>query len=361
VTRGQLNAVYELLCRQRDPFGKEDPDIPIKDRWDRSIYAYGREWQEGIRGSIGLGRDHLPTDWLPGKSKWVVQALEAYEANQVLVRGREARGGHWYSAAQFLALDFFRFNLAAKIHYRTVKQQLLAFGETLLGSWPDGAAYEDDLERVQRGLEGGAVGEIITEVGDIQRESKERETSEGMAILVRDLAECDSPQEGLALLERVIASIEAKEPWTYGVLDEDGKVVSSDAEKKLRALRKKVREELAGGGGERRKAKRTPALLPTSEDWESRSRVTFARRGEDSRLIAIDKLVASIQQYRSGPFRLKDDGRRAASGAAESAARTLVEACETWLEANRNGHGDKGRRGAVAWLKDTVHAWAAGA
>jgi hypothetical protein len=365
VTRAQLTTVYALLCQKRDPFGVgSDPDVPgaITDKWDRSIFAYGREWQAAITGSLELGSEHVPSDWLPGRSTWVMQALEAYEGNQVLVKRGEARAGRWYGAAQFMALDFFRFNVAAKLHYRTVKQQLLAFNETLLGHWPDGSAYADDLERVRIATGTGDIAAVVSEVSDLQRTEKVRETSEGMSVLIAELAGCADLAAVRAVIAGAVASIANADAWTYGVRDEQGKLLSGTAKKRLEALHDKLnRVEVAPLQPVR--LGRAPAndqRLPSTEDWMTRSSVVFARRKGDGRLVVIDDALNVLQKYRSGPFKLLAEGGRAVSGEAEAAATAVYRACEDWLEAHRRGEGEAGRRGAVAWLRDTVDAWAGG-
>lgn len=147
--RDQLRAVYELFTTKRSAWGsQDDPDVPgsITDIWDRDIDSVGLDWQAAIRERFGFGEgEPVPPSWVPGASDWVKDALGAHQRNQGLVKAKTARSGNWFSVAQFTEHPFFRFNLAAKCQFRFVKQQLLAFNESRLGAWPDGAAYADDF------------------------------------------------------------------------------------------------------------------------------------------------------------------------------------------------------------------------
>lgn len=354
----QLRAVYKFISEQRSPWGSDDaPEVPstISDIWDRDIFSVGRKWQDFISDTLHLGDADLPTDWLPGRSPWVVAALEAHEQNQVLVGYDGARSGAWFTTGQFRSLDFFRFNLAAKFHYRFVKQQLIAFGEKLLGDWPDGAAYADDLARTTSSDEKRWLLPIINEISALQRTETVRVVNEGLTLLLREIEQCATPYEAQVIIGRILlwktdlAKARADGYWSYDLFTEDGKAVSSAAIGKLT----KIHESLAAGRADYVRApvkpKRLAVEVPTVAEWESRSSVFFARRSSDSTLVRIDASLRALVAT-AGRDRIRADDE-----AARGHARDVIVACDEWLERCRQGQGvESKRRGGVAWLRERV-------
>ncbi|MDO9139472.1 MAG: hypothetical protein Q7U38_04005, partial [Methylobacter sp.] len=203
-------------------------DVTIKDTWDGMIFLHGFQWQDLIENVLDLG--HIDS-WTPGQSKWMTDAYETLQANKA------EKNENWYTVNQFKALDFFKFNIAAKFHYRFVKQQLLAFNKKLLGDWADGAAYADDLGRLSGSVPHQTwLVDIVTKLSDLQRTEKIREVNEGITILIRDIEESGSLTDVYMILNTLVENVNAKSPWTYGLLNEKGQKQSSTAFETIKGI-----------------------------------------------------------------------------------------------------------------------------
>ena len=234
-----------------------------------------------------MDNGHMTTDWTPGKSAWVRDALESYRMNQIMSK-EQARAGDWLSIGQFRALDFFRFNLAAKFHYRFVKQQLTVFGESLLGAWADGAAYADDFQRVQASAQVRDIAtwqaRIFDTLSKIQRETTSRDVSEGFTILISEMEGASNAREAVTILKQAIdatpetwtdkdGTSHSTPAWNYGLEHEkDGKLKNTDAVKQLQLLITEL--ERTRGFADLK----TYLPLPTFAEWEQRSSVFFSFR-----------------------------------------------------------------------------------
>ena len=357
----QLRAVYALFTTKRSPWGTEDdPDVPaaISDIWDRDIYAYGQQWRAAIAGPFGLEADPPVMPWMPGKSTWVVDAADAHKSNQALSSAKQARKGNWYSVAQFTALPFFKFNLAAKFHYRFVKQTLINFGELLLGDWPDGAAYADDLAFATQG--GSArLADVINTLSTIQRMTTHRDLSEGMTVLlseIRCVVDGVPTADGqlakvLEVLRAVETAVDSNADWTYGIREGKDNEISSQmrgiagadalkAIKKLIATLSALEPPAApqpGAGG---------ITLPSFSDWKDRSSSFLSSRSGDQELTALDNAYSSLMAH-LGPSRRLQLSDRIGMDRADA----VVAACAAWLTA---GKGARGRRESILALRATL-------
>ncbi|NLI33639.1 MAG: hypothetical protein GX422_12820 [Deltaproteobacteria bacterium] len=59
----------------------------------------------------------------------------------------EAKGG---TGREILNLDFFKFNMAVKVHYQFVKQQMLLHNIQMIDKWTDGRTLVDDLSSFRK-------------------------------------------------------------------------------------------------------------------------------------------------------------------------------------------------------------------
>lgn len=343
----RLRAINYLICKKRDPWGMgAEADLPpqISDKWDKGIYVHGEEWQRVLSERI-CPDGEVTTDWVPGASDWVHEALGAFKMNKSM---SSVGSSDWLSVGQFQSLPFVRFNLAAKFHYRYVKQQLIAFGESLLGSWADGAAYADDLARVEnipaiRTLAPWKI-KVLDVLGKRQRETKKREVSEGLTILISELESAANAREAVRILRRALApeTSEGGETWTYGMaVDKKGALKHGKTYEAIADLIKQM--EKTDGFSDLP----TYLPLPTTAEWEKRSSVSFTRRGSDSRLVAIDEALKKTHKA------LKTEGfsNRQASW---THAEDIVKFCGIWLAYEGR---EKKRDAAVAWLMRSTLDW----
>ena len=236
-----LKIVYDLIKMERDPVGGGAAAPPeLKDQFDRGIYEHGIEWIKGINkifpNDAFTEKDH----WLPGESRWVIYARSQLAANKKL------KNTNWYTVEQFKSLDFFKFNVATKFHYRFVKQQLLAFNQKLIDDWEDGAAYDDldwldetnsPLDLVRK--------DILKKLSDLQRKENKREVNEGITVLISDMVAAPSIQHIQGILQRLVSGVnsaskltdkEKKSFWSYGILNEKGVIQSQTAFKSIKEL-----------------------------------------------------------------------------------------------------------------------------
>ncbi|MEY4577536.1 MAG: hypothetical protein RL701_2239, partial [Pseudomonadota bacterium] len=343
LTADRLRTINYLICRERDPWGVgSDPELPdeISDNWDKAIYLYGRKWQEALSEKLFPDQD-ITTDWVPGASDWVHETLQTFKSNMSM---SSVGASHWLNIQQFQALPFVRFNLAAKFHYRFVRQQLIAFGESLIGSWADGAAYADDLLRVEnipsiRELVPWRI-KIIDVLSLRQRVSKTREVVDGMAILISEIEGSVTIDDAVRILDRAI-NPEGDDAYTYGMkLSDDGSVKHGSTYDAIADLIKQMKAT--------RGFTDTPVYLalPTVAEWERRSSVMLAMRSSDPTLVIIDRALKAVH-------RILNDNRGDRSEAWRHASE-VVAGCEAWpLYTNR----EKKRAPAVTWLLRATQDW----
>lgn len=240
VPQDKLLAVYKMIALERHPWAagckelRVTEDVKIKDTWDGMIFLHGFQWQDLIENVLDLG--HIDS-WIPGKSQWIREAYETLQTNKA------QKNENWYTVNQFKTLDFFKFNIAAKFHYRFVKQQLLAFNKKLLGDWSDGAAYADDLTRLSDNAPHQIwLLDIVRKLSDLQRTEKIREVNEGITILIRDIEASGSLTDVYMILNTLVENVNTKGSWTYGLLNDKGKKQSSTALEVIKGIIKNYNE-----------------------------------------------------------------------------------------------------------------------
>jgi len=246
ISPDKLLDVYKVIALERHPWAqgakklRVTEDHTIKDTWDGMIYLHGFTWSELITDVLGLSA--IP-EWIPGQSQWMIDAYESLKENKAL------KNDNWYTVQQFQSLDFFKFNIAAKFHYRFVKQQLLAFNKQLLGDWADGAAYADDFKLIKDNAPHQDKPHhhvVIKQLGDLQRKEKIREVNEGITILIRDIEAADSLTDVCMVLETLIENVEAKGLWTYGLLNDSGHIQSSTALNAIKEITSTIKNNMGG-------------------------------------------------------------------------------------------------------------------
>ena len=160
------------------------------DPWDLNMYYFNAQWRNFVQNIYHEVRD-IP-DWIPGRSVWIAQANDASKKN-------------WITPEQFRNLDYFKFNVAAKFHFRSVQQQLKAFGQQLLGEWPAGFAYADDLAAI------GSVAradekksQILYALRETQRTSNKVDVQEIITVLIRQVEETSYVNEARQILKNAL-------------------------------------------------------------------------------------------------------------------------------------------------------------
>jgi hypothetical protein len=102
--------------------------VPNSNDWDKHIDAHCTTWINAIESLLGLRESN------PGRRRqesWVT----------------EAKGG---TGREILNLDFFKFNMAVKVHYQFVKQQMLLHNIQMIDKWTDGRTLVDDLSSFRK-------------------------------------------------------------------------------------------------------------------------------------------------------------------------------------------------------------------
>ncbi len=283
ISEDKLLEVYKVIALKRDPWAngaknlRVIEDYTISDTWDGMMYLHGGAWQHLITHVLGLRA--IP-EWIPGQSQWVVDAYETLQENKAL------KNDNWYTVQQFQSLDFFKFNIAAKFHYRFVKQQLLAFNKQLLGDWADGAAYADDFKQIVDSAPHQDKPNhhfIIKQLSDLQRKEKRREVNEGMTILIRDIEAADSLNDVYKVLETLIENVKAKGLWTYGLLNEKGHIQSSTALGVIKEITSTLKKNI---GGDKVSSNINVQLQAALLEYETHKKKLFSTPGMNSVAVA---------------------------------------------------------------------------
>ncbi|WP_224250284.1 DUF6765 family protein [Hyalangium gracile] len=323
MTLESLRVVNKLLQQERAALPRETTwfNGMIDDKWDQAIAVHGRAWREAMPGLLGLG-GHT-ADWYPGRSEWIAKArLKLKKGSTPSIDERD-----------LAALDFFKFNYAAKLHYRTVKEQLLAWGQRLIGEWNDGSAYVEDFDalRLQREPWREKIRRVLTAcIGTTQKQYRQQ----GLALLLQELDEARA--EGDITTRLQLALTDAGES-VYGLQHRDGGNTVKQLQKLLQEL---------GASGSVLAALTRYIQMPSVEEWkEDLSYERFARRASDPVLVRIDNGLATFHKAES------TDGRF-------DAAKALKKACDDWLA---GGYTTKetSRRPAVKGLREAAAAWVA--
>lgn len=160
------------------------------DPWDLNMYYFNAQWRNFIHSVYDEARE-IP-DWIPGQSVWMAQAKDASKKN-------------WITPEEFRKLDYFKFNVAAKFHFRSVQQQLKAFGQQLLGDWPAGFAYADDLAAISAVARGDEKkSQILFALRETQRTSKKVDDQEIITVLIRQVEDASYVNEARQILKNAL-------------------------------------------------------------------------------------------------------------------------------------------------------------
>ena len=208
IGNGHLEVVSQLINFSRAPSGscglkdKDVPDAPyIKDSWDRYMFRFNTRWISRVAEVFSMSDRDL-RDWIPGKSEWIQEASDAYRKNNSL------------TPEKFMELDYFKFNIAAKFHYRFVEQELkLLTGKDLLGEWPVGYAYADDLAVLGRYNAKTVLTrlsarqrEISAALRDIQLRTLNQELKEMVTVVIQAVEGASNDSKAQEVLRNAIAS-----------------------------------------------------------------------------------------------------------------------------------------------------------
>jgi hypothetical protein len=251
-----LTKIWKVLCTPRDPFGTESKASPemkstIGDSWDLSIFQHGREWFELIN-TLGFGcqkeEDKPLMPWLPGKSHWILDVRTAFRNNMDLsdkevYKNRNERSNRpWLTAAQFESLDYFKFNVAVKHHYRFVKDQLHYFKQPFSEHWAgDSHCYVNDFSIFKKCLQGNHESPLLVQLLiDLRAlifklEEAQKETrfandtlKRGLGLLFDDVCALNTDAEASIFVRQLSKALHDPESnfefiEKYGLFLEDGK------------------------------------------------------------------------------------------------------------------------------------------
>ena len=150
------------------------------DTWDKNMYWYNSVWINALFDmnlESDAAKNEPLTHWAPGKSEWIEAAKAATEKK-------------YLTPLEFNTLDYFKFNVAAKFHFRFVQQQLKAFGQQLLGDWPAGFAYANDLTTLRGtySFSDKQKSDVINELRRLQKTTKKAEEQEALTVLIEQIS-----------------------------------------------------------------------------------------------------------------------------------------------------------------------------
>lgn len=227
-----LSIIRNMIYMARSPEGRNDRPTGMSlhkkaldrsaielggyDAWDKNMWYFNADW---INALISIfmepdnSQEELPlSHWTPGKSTWVKDAAAA---------GKKG----YLTPLEFSTLDYFKFNIAAKFHFRFVQQQLKSFGQQLLGDWPVGFAYGNDLSALESSftLENKEKTIIMTSLRELQRTAKKSDVQEGLTVLISEVQSTSDGVEARAVLHRALSLVDAREQsWNYGLINKSG-------------------------------------------------------------------------------------------------------------------------------------------
>lgn len=196
--KGHLGLIEDLIRYQRSSDGSGTFSHQgarkiktLSDSWDDNMYLFNSEWINTVQQIFGGKLTDYP-DWIPGESSWIRKAKDACKKN-------------WLTPEEFIGLDYFKFNVAAKFHFTFVQQQLLSFGQRLLEDWPVGFTYANDLAALGAApRDDGKKVEIITALRELQRKAAKSSNIDLISSLLNQVQ--DAPH-GKAAQEVLINAI----------------------------------------------------------------------------------------------------------------------------------------------------------
>jgi hypothetical protein len=317
--REKMRIINELLQVRRVPIPRDASwhAGEIDDKWDQAIANHSEQWRAQMPSTLGVG-EAVPT-WYPGKSDWIALAKAALDK-----KGR-------IGTQRLMNLDYFKFNYAAKLHFRSVKEQLLAWGEQIIGEWNDGSAYVDDYaplrartdpwrEKIRRVL--------VEHLASTPKQHRQQ----GLTLLLQELDEATSEAEIVGKLQLSLTDAGDR---IYGLRARE----RSSSVKAIKELLKQL-----GVAGTVMDTLTSFGALPSVQEWKEKlSYVRVARRASDAVLTQIDQALADFHAART-------DADRAAP------ARRLETACERWLRPDYTSK-ETGRMAGVQQLMRAVIVW----
>ena len=269
VNKSLLKKIYNLIDRPRDSAGRlriGDPRpedlgkynqgkniryigvdkrgaMDLFDSWDKNMFYFNSTWIKELKDIFNIRNEsdkfvfedkqmedfpNLP--WIPGNSEWQKDAKDATDKG-------------YLTAKEFCDLDYFKFNVAAKLHYRFVEQQLRAFNQQdllLSHNWPRGMNYGEEYTIVTElhnpNVTVAALSEdekikiksILNDLHGLLKDvqSKDTEARDGIKTLI-DLVMV-AAEKGLSDVKRALTEVisttnNPNAEYKFGLIDRHGK------------------------------------------------------------------------------------------------------------------------------------------
>jgi hypothetical protein len=300
--KDKLDALFELIRTPRTAMprvGTWGGAGQIDDVWDQAIAVHGETWRETMKTAIGL--EKTTETWLPCQAPWIL------EAQRVLGKPKTIGKVNPVEARVVYALDYFKFNYAAKIHYRSVKERLLAWGQQLIGEWNDGSAYVDDLAALKSAREPWREkGRVV--LGKCATKTEKQYRQQGIMLLLGELDVVKTEREFAARLH--LALSDAGEA-VYTLHHQDGGNTVDQIKKLLGEM---------GGGGDRTVALASLGAMPSLREFrEEMTYERFARRASDRILVRVDEALEKFEGAKDKTEKL-------------AAAKDVQRHCAEWLK-----------------------------
>ena len=354
ISEAQLRAVYVLLAKARDQWTAGDAtDFPedVTDDFDRQIFIHGHDWRNAMIKEIGL--DYAPPVWIPGRPQWLLDAHAAYKTAE-----GESDKKQWLRSSDFMRLDFFKFNVATKLHFAFVHQFLTLFDVAFISATDVGSHYADDFGLVRLGSNEKPIVEAVQDIARMQRHTKNINLAIGLKVLLDEIStgldtrKTRAGRLAMALdkLRNASDAVETRSGWSYGMLGTyDPSVPSGFEGKDSEATYKLICEHVAkletlgearwGDGEESTYVEvqlmgREDARLPTVDTWKSNTRPFLSMRSSDAKLIMIDNAYRWLLSQVGG---LRTFDRKNAE--VQRAGELFVDCCDDWLAANKSSSG----------------------
>jgi hypothetical protein len=280
------------------------PDVD----WDEGIASHGENWRK-LQKELGIG---VAPAWKCGKSEWLGKAKELI----ALSKKAKLPG---VPANAFVALDYVKFNYAAKLHYRSIKTALAtAFKQDLFGDWHDGAAFVEDMTAA------GAMEtwrrDVLTKLDGVIKNAASRQDQDDVALVLQ-------MAHGASSFEQFKTDLGLGAVASTGDTTEGRGLFSTLVSNSLREIL--TLPTTLPGASDPAATETTfdVRVLPTTAEWMQMSYVRFS-----SRTGKLSKIDSSLEAYNREP--------------STGTATTLISACQVWLHSSR----EENRRVAVEYL-----------
>jgi hypothetical protein len=224
----------------------------------------------------------------------------------------------------FRNLDYFKFNYAAKLHYRSVKNQLLLWGRRLIEGWNDGSAMVDDYQAIGEQEEWRRKSRhiLVQALADQKDQAKQDE----IVVLLQYVDEARDRQQLLDWFVGTENDLNAEHRQTVHrdtATFSNNSVARNEISKVVEVLRSAtiggtVTLNTEAGGGTRVESMAL-AWLPSKDWFYGVTNTESALSSRPASLKAIDEALKSFH------VNLKNDQKRSLN------ARTVVEKCTEFL------------------------------